>query len=190
LSKLPTPSWLTLPEAIDWLSEREISEAEAKSNLPRAFRNNLIDTRGRSRKFTGHDTQTVLDGSAWDGAVVHWDSSSYSIDGSDRKGVIDIVDVEIRCHDLIKWIGEDGKEAPSASTPQNRSGAKPQYKWEEFYIEISIIADLDGLPDIQAELEKEMANWCLENWGKEPSESTIRAKISPIYNHPRKNQGQ
>jgi hypothetical protein len=67
-----------------------------------------------------------------------------------------------------------------------KGGRTPKYNWDDFYTEIIVCNDLDELPEYQADLEKQMANWCLTTWVEEPAESTIRAKISPIYNHSRK----
>jgi hypothetical protein len=72
------------------------------------------------------------------------------------------------------------------SKPRNRSGRKPEYDWEGFYVEIAVIADLDGLPDTQAHLTDRMRHWCSEEWDKVPSESRLKEKISRIYNHKRK----
>jgi hypothetical protein len=69
-------------------------------------------------------------------------------------------------------------------------GRPRKYDWDSFYVEIAVLADLDGMPETQADLERLMADWCNENWEDQPSESMVRSKISSIYNHPRKRQGQ
>lgn len=64
---------------------------------------------------------------------------------------------------------------------QNK-GRPTKYNWEGLFIEIIRRANHpDGLPATLAELEKEMAEWCQNNWPEEPGESTLRDKISPIY---------
>ncbi len=78
--------------------------------------------------------------------------------------------------------GGDNSPAP---TPTKR-GRPPSYDWPEFHAEIAVRADLDNLPETQAELEKDMADWCQDKWGEIPATSTIRDKISPIYKHKRK----
>lgn len=75
----------------------------------------------------------------------------------------------------------------SQFNPVERRGRKPKYNWEEFLTEIIVRADLDSLPEKQADLESEMAYWCLDQWDEEPSNSMIRKRISLIYNHYRKN---
>jgi len=74
--------------------------------------------------------------------------------------------------------------APAPTT--KKRGRPPIYDWSAFFVEIIVRADLDGLPDSQAELERSMADWCQQTWDASPGDSTIRDKISPIYNHPRK----
>jgi hypothetical protein len=54
------------------------------------------------------------------------------------------------------------------------------------YAEIAVRAELDGLPDSQAELVDAMAQWWLNRGGEQPSESVLKEKIAPIYRHPRK----
>ncbi len=72
-------------------------------------------------------------------------------------------------------------------TPTTKQRGRPEkYNWPEFHAEIAVRADLDGLPGSQAELERSMADWCQDNWDVSPADSTIREKISPIYNHLRK----
>lgn len=189
---------MSLPEVISWIMERGISEAEAKSILPRAFRDGDIRTRGRSKSYTGHDVQAELPGVSWDQARVNWEESLFSIPSS--SGIVGyglgmrhvIKDVEVSRAELCEWLekSEPGDSSRGANTEPSgqRSGRKRKsiYDWESFYVEIAVVADLDSLPDTQADLERDMADWCLETWGRVPSESTLRSKISPIYNHPRK----
>jgi hypothetical protein len=76
------------------------------------------------------------------------------------------------------------KTTPTPTTAQR--GRPEKYNWTEFYVEVIVRADLDNLPESQAELERSMADWCEQKWGIQPGDSTIREKISPIYNHLRK----
>ena len=198
MPKLPTPSWLTLPEALDWLADRGISKDDAKVYLPRAISDDVIRSRGRSKKYTGHNTQTLLNGVAWHGAHIDWESGWFSR-VNDRGYAIDFDLVDISTDDLRRWVGvgnDQGKPerepirvSPADSVPPLRN-RPTKYDWDAFFAEIVIRADLDGLPDVQADLERDMADWCLEHWGEQPSESTIRTKVSGIYRHPRRPQGQ
>jgi hypothetical protein len=71
-----------------------------------------------------------------------------------------------------------------------KSGRPTLYDWPTFYVEIIVRADLDGLPAKQAELVRDMLEWCQRHWKKEPSESLVKEKIAPIYRHPRKAKKQ
>jgi hypothetical protein len=64
-----------------------------------------------------------------------------------------------------------------------RRGAPLQYDWEAFHREVIRMAhtDPDGLPLEQKTLKDRMLAWCVAHWGKEPSDSLIRDKISAIY---------
>ena len=67
-----------------------------------------------------------------------------------------------------------------------RGGRLPKYRWDEFFAEVIVRADLDGLPETQAELVGKMAEWCLEKWGEQPADSVLKERIAPIYRHSRK----
>lgn len=62
-------------------------------------------------------------------------------------------------------------------------GGRPlKYDWDAFTIEIIRIANtIDGLPDSQAELIKELLQWCRDNWNKEPADSSVKSRVSKIY---------
>jgi len=74
----------------------------------------------------------------------------------------------------------------TASPSQNRRGRPKKHNWEAFLQEVARMANRpDGLPERMGHLEKIMAQWCLETWGCEPSESQIREKLTPLYRlHP------
>jgi hypothetical protein len=72
--------------------------------------------------------------------------------------------------------------AVEASSVSERRGRRPKYSWDDFFYEIIRRANLpDGLPSSQADFEREIAEWCVNKWGEEPSESVLREKISTIY---------
>ena len=75
-------------------------------------------------------------------------------------------------------------QSKDQSSTHEKDGRPPKYDWEAFYRQIVLIAQHpDGLPDTQAELEEKMAKWCENNWPVCPGESSIKAKIKPIYQH-------
>ena len=74
------------------------------------------------------------------------------------------------------WFKQGAKSASA------RRGPREKYDWEEFQYKVTWIANQpDGLPEKQVELEKMMAQWCVDQWGHEPSVSMIREKVAPNY---------
>ena len=87
--------------------------------------------------------------------------------------------------DARAWMEQYDNSAGSSPDQQTeKRGRKPQYDWEEFLRAVVEIADKDGLPDTQTELEKLMLGWCRDNWGAEPSVSAIRERVKRLYPRP------
>ncbi|MDG2204090.1 MAG: hypothetical protein P8M79_02425 [Alphaproteobacteria bacterium] len=75
---------------------------------------------------------------------------------------------------------ETGVDAPPRPS---RGGRPPEYDWDGLIIEIIRIADTpDGLPEKQSELIGELLQWCENTWGVQPAESSVKAKVSSVYN--------
>ena len=151
-------------------------------------------------QFDEPEGETVdLEIYGWEEDEIEWEQCSKRSGG--RSAATDTVEsITVATDELMKLFPpppDSGKltadtprtgsagENSSASKP-TRSGRPRSYDWDNFYIEIAVRADLDGLPESLAELERMMADWCDENWNRTPAESVIREKISPIYNHIRK----
>ncbi len=96
--------------------------------------------------------------------------------GLSRPGIRDTVLAQLFLPkaDALDWISSRGK----AVRPRGRP---PKYLWYDFLREVVRRADLDGLPEKQADLEKQMQEWCASEWGQEPTVSAIREIIAPIY---------
>lgn len=118
----------------------------------------------------------------WDGKYPDWDKladarpEDYG-EGKPNGGLRNTIVAGLRLTepDALEWIERH-------HPPKRRPGVRPTYDWESFLIQVTLIANTpDGLPDTQADLEGTMADWCLAEWGVQPSESRIRDKISPIY---------
>ena len=94
-------------------------------------------------------------------------------------------DITVSTEDLFKL-----RKPPTGTSVEEKSkgGRPPTFKWYEFYQEIVVRADLDGLPVTQTELLSDMRKW-FDGKGLDcPSDTVLKEKISPIYNHPRKKQ--
>ncbi len=74
-------------------------------------------------------------------------------------------------------------EAESALPAKSKGGRPQEYDWDALTIEIIRIANSpDGLPETQAELIEQLLQWCEDTWGKQPAESSVKSRISKIYN--------
>jgi hypothetical protein len=76
---------------------------------------------------------------------------------------------------------QSGDPAPT-DQPRAKGGRPREYDWDAFTIEIIRIADMDRLPEKQSELIEQMLQWCENTWGRQPAESSVKSRISRIYN--------
>lgn len=73
----------------------------------------------------------------------------------------------------------------------NRGGRPSEYDWDSFMLEIIRRANsLDGLPDSQAELVRDMLQWFSITTGLEPAESSIKVRTSKIYKYLNESKGK
>jgi hypothetical protein len=69
---------------------------------------------------------------------------------------------------------------PRAIGRTRRRGRRPQYDWQIFAAEM-VSRAIAAPPTSQADFEREMLEWCLETWGREPSESQVREWVAPAF---------
>lgn len=69
---------------------------------------------------------------------------------------------------------------PAPARPKSRGGAKPTYEWSSFDSEVVRFAKSDDRPRSIRAFAGQMLSWCLETWGKEPGETTVRNRISKV----------
>jgi hypothetical protein len=66
----------------------------------------------------------------------------------------------------------------TTARPKGTPGRKAIWDWEGAMVHLLEIANLpDGLPETQAEIERTVADWFMDNFGDHPAESTIREKV-------------
>lgn len=82
--------------------------------------------------------------------------------------------VAIRLDGLMEWL--DGSTSKGA-----KRGRRDKFEWEDFWVEVAIRADLDGLPHTQADFNRDMLAWCQNKWDDVPGDSTIREKLGVLY---------
>jgi hypothetical protein len=69
-----------------------------------------------------------------------------------------------------------------------RRGRRPQYSMQDFAAEMTRYCLTNPIAD-QAALERHMAEWCLNEWGREPAVSYIREWVSPTFRAVRQTRG-
>ncbi|MBX9454964.1 MAG: hypothetical protein KL863_02425 [Rhizobium sp.] len=97
-----------------------------------------------------------------------------------------------RLHRLVAGSGARVDPSPQpvpevsdkANTQQSRVGRPPEYDWDSFFLEIVHRANsIDGLPEKQADLVREMLSWFGNTHEKEPAESAVKARVSKIFRY-------
>jgi hypothetical protein len=94
----------------------------------------------------------------------------------------DYADLRVRFDDVRRlWPHGTGVMPAKAPAPRNTGGRPAKYDWDAFDREMMRRANHpDGLPDRNV-LMHEMAEWCREQWGAEPTASTLRARIARLW---------
>jgi len=79
--------------------------------------------------------------------------------------------------------GEELPKSVSDLSAKSKGGRPREYDWDALTIEIIRIANSpDGLPETQAELIEHLLQWCENTWGKQPADSSVKSRISKIFN--------
>ena len=188
MAKLPDPDWVKLSESAERAAQAFGAELSAvKTALIDAFHDGKIRTRGRCHSFFGHNVLHDLASYTWDRADVVWQNNEFTIPddrlGRERHTFSDAV---VCREDLKMWINggamEIGQHLITKAVQSNKGGRPPKYDWDAFHREVIRLANLpDGLPETQAELERQMAEWCNIHWGVEPSEGVLKDKVRLIF---------
>lgn len=202
---IPISDYFALPDDSQHLGE---GTRDGQETLFLALRNGKLSARG---VWSVSDNSCDIPKHLWDWKNISWRLSELEVDEFvSMEGVVRqesgvFFAITIRSIDILETLNvnpfgfrRDNRLAKLAASKladppthppvptSTRKGRPAKYQWEEFFGHVAVIADLDGLPDTKAELERTMADWCLDQWGTIPSESVIRAKLTPIFDHPRK----
>ncbi len=96
---------------------------------------------------------------------------------------------DVRVWDRNTWQKRKTQTAPGdmVSAEQKKPVGRPEkFEWDEFWSEVALKAEFEGLPETQAKLQDDMLAWCLQTWGREPAESTVKNRLSDLYERLRK----
>jgi hypothetical protein len=193
------PEWPALAAVPEWLKRefgagavdavmREIIHAVRAGELPyripvkprlnRIHREQLPP--GLGRPFLDFSTSHLIVVDDWDAAEADWQDGTVGgwekRDGNRERVPITPSWAAIRtvAPKLLK------REIAVVPSRKGIGGAPSRYDWWEFAREVVRLANTpDGLPN-PPELLNHMRNWCLENWLKEPGDSTLRDYLSKL----------
>ena len=82
------------------------------------------------------------------------------------------------------YVGPDRPEGHKPEQPKFtkvRSGRPEGFVWDDIWIEICRHVHYEGLPPTVAELTRYVQEWCENRYGKQPGDSTLKAKLGKLY---------
>ena len=91
---------------------------------------------------------------------------------------------------MAKWLRLGGRalgsfKPPTPSDPKIRRhpcGGRPQkFSWDDVWIEACRYIHDEGVPATQAELMRHLQQWCENQFGQQPADSTLRPKLRKLY---------
>ena len=107
-----------------------------------------------------------IDPILWEWSLLSWNGPSLSSPyGLDVAATFYTVSVSTKELFEIFPAPADEKRQEADTSNLSRRGPKPKFDWDAFYVEIAVRADLDCLPETAAELSRDMAKWCMNEWG-------------------------
>ena len=82
------------------------------------------------------------------------------------------------------YVGPDRPEGHKPEQPKFtkvRSGRPEGFLWDDIWIEICRHVHYEGLPPTVAELMRYVQQWCENQYGRQPGDSTLKPKLGKLY---------
>jgi hypothetical protein len=192
--KLPEPTWLSLPEAIEWLLDNvdelgEDPEKIIKIRLARAFRQGEVGTQVFSPGFYNVSKSLILPFD-WEEAKINWQESEISSRNDIGFGrETETYGVEVNRDDLIAWVQQTAIN--KASTPQTAGGHSGETSaYRSPYVKLMLAAEenFGSRLDSSGSYAKkhEVEEWLRKNWSKyvsaQMSKNLIKSMATLIRN--------
>ena len=180
MAKLPRralPIRLLLPEAVDILAEfLDCAEGHARALLERAIRSHSLRNIG---SFHPDGPELPTDVNTWH--AIEWESGIVTIETTFSGSPPSLVPILplIDRDELFNAFKIDASRL-AKSTP-DRGGRPLQHDWDAFWAEVCRRVYVEGLPPTQQELVTEMLTWFANRGDQEIDESTVRKKISMLF---------
>lgn len=181
MAGLPPLEWISLREALDLALEFSgADEEKVQRLLLQDFGERLIRTRGWSDRYFRHPGQGDLASIDWGHATVNWGDSTVRFPSTRYQSQPYLItEVEVHRNNLVDRLATS--DPNSAAHQKNKGGRPEEYDWVGFYHEVIRIADMDGVPDSQAELVKRLLDWFRTKHDKYPGDSTVKVRVSKLY---------
>ena len=106
--------------------------------------------------------------------------------------LIELFPLFLQTKDLLRFFPQAGDEVVITSAlnggvakEPSRAGRKKKFDWDEFHREVIRYVNChpDGMPQNKEEMIRIMSEWCLNKWGVEPSEGSIKNYVYAIYKY-------
>jgi hypothetical protein len=100
--------------------------------------------------------------------------------------------------DLLQGDELSRADLAASNQPQRRAartigrdvgGRPPNYDWDRIWVEIVRVVHEEGLPARKSQLVEKIQQWCEDEYGRQPSESTLKPKIALLWEVLRPSQG-
>jgi hypothetical protein len=78
-------------------------------------------------------------------------------------------------------LNSESADAEPQRDAVSRGGRPNKFLWDDVWIETCRYVHYKGLPDVSAELMKYLQQWCEDQFGQQPADSTLKPKLRKLY---------
>ncbi len=82
------------------------------------------------------------------------------------------------------YVGRERPEGRKQEQPKfaNARGGRPEgFSWDDIWVETCRYIHENGLPETQAELMQHLQEWCENQFGKQPGDSTLKPRVGKLF---------
>lgn len=84
--------------------------------------------------------------------------------------------------DKQEFVASSAEPTPTMSIAVASAGGRPaKWDWEACWVQTCVRVYLDGVPETQAELVRDLQTWFVEEYGDAPSDSQIKERASRLF---------
>ena len=188
--KLPPPRRITLQEALNFVVAQGFNKDEAKASLLQALKEGTIDAyvlknfkdlplAPMKLPFTDAEFLASTDFN------IEWAYNRFTINSHSTNILINYIEVSILSSDVEAWATSRAEKPTNTQPPVTKSNAgnKARYNWDAIFIQASVTAIEDGLPESGNKYYCDLQDWYARTIGDgcAPSLTRMKIKIGPLY---------